>query len=215
MAARILNVEARGRFKQRLIFGFIFKPLRLFCDHCDRYVPSDLVWQCGHCDHTNTWSQFYSFLHKCQKCKRAPRSYGCPHCEKINFLDSTRSGSHPARKPPTVHTEVPLPSEAAKDSVSERRKREYEERKEEIERAIVLEALNAKLTQLKASSEFRKQKTAREKLEESFNEHSAHVMGARIIAREQRVKNAETYKADPDLLSMANEAVDHWEEGQL
>jgi hypothetical protein len=51
-------------------------------------------------------------------------------------------------------------------------------------------------------------------MQKSFSEHDAHVMGARIIAKERREEYAKKYKDDPDLLSQANESVDSWLEQQ-
>ena len=98
MARKITSLKARRLFRRRLVFGLILKPLRLFCDHCDKYVPSNMEWVCGHCNEPNLVTKYYSFLNKCYNCKRAPKSYVCPHCGEVNFLDKDRDDSHPARK---------------------------------------------------------------------------------------------------------------------
>src|ERR1041385_8201165 len=97
MARKINPLKARGIYKGRLLLGMVLKPLRLFCDHCDKYIPSDMEWRCGYCNEENRATRLYSFLNKCQKCKRSPKAVVCPHCQKINFLDKERVGTHPAR----------------------------------------------------------------------------------------------------------------------
>ena len=107
------------------------------------------------------------------------------------------------------------PVETSAEEVRLQKKNEHNDRKEEIEREIEITRLNASLVELKASTQFQKAKSTREKLEESFSEHDAHVMGAQMIADEQRVKNAEKYKDDSNGLGMANESIAMWLEKQL
>ena len=210
MAGRLPNLKARTQYKQRLLLGLVFKPLRLFCEYCDKYIPSDMPWRCSHCDHANDRTKIYSFLNKCRECKRVPKSYACPHCSNVNFLDKDSNPSHPARS-----TMERPPVETSAEEVRLQKKNEHNDRKEEIEREIEITRLNASLVELKASTQFQKAKSTREKLEESFSEHDAHVMGAQMIADEQRVKNAEKYKDDSNGLGMANESIAMWLEKQL
>ena len=209
MARRIPTLKAKSHFKQRLLFGMVFKPLRLFCDHCDKYVPSDMPWRCSHCSHENERTRIHSFLNKCRNCKRSPKAYACPHCGQFNFLDTDREVAHPA---------LPVGRPPAAESTTDPRKeklRERIEQKESLEHEIVIARLDAELKHIKESAEFKKEKSARESLEKSFSEHDAHMMGAHALAREQRRKNAETYKDDPELRTMADESVQHWLEQQF
>jgi hypothetical protein len=143
-----------------------------------------------------------------------PKSYVCPHCDRVNFLDSDQSTSHPARAIGRVPDSFDENAQQPEDPHVLKRS-EHEKRKEALQWKIEIAALNAQLGKVKASSEFKKEKSAREKLEASFSEHDAHVMGAHIVAKEQRAKNAEQYKDDPGLLGMANESIARWLEDQL
>lgn len=202
-------LKARGRFKQRLLLGMIFRPLRLFCKHCDKYVPSDMVWCCSHCNRENIRTKLYSFLHKCQQCKRAPKSFACPHCENLNFLDKDEEGSHPARgvgAPPAPLVKV--------DSRIEKR-RAHDEQKEALEQEIVIARLDAELAAVKATADTAKERSAPERLEKSFSDHDAHVLAAHRIAKRERESNATKYKDDPEFREMADQSVQCWLEQQL
>jgi len=208
MFQRVPNLEARSRYKQRLVVGLVLRPMRLFCDHCDKYVPSDMPWRCPHCNEANTKTRLYSFLNKCRTCKRSPFSYVCPHCEKVNLLDVDGAG----------YSAVALREATVGETHEEQLNRKRVERqiaKEEIESEIEMTALSAKLTRLKASAEFKKARSKQEELEESFSEHDAHVMGAYMLVKEQRRKNEERFKDDAELLEMANMSLEKWLESQM
>lgn len=212
MARRIPNQEARLAYKQRLFFGAVLKPLRLFCDSCDSLVPSDMAWRCPHCQNQNTKTRLYSFLTKCEHCKRSPKSFACPHCASINFLDEDMDGTKPAKSAGKVSVAAP-PTDEKEMSPEEQRRTEHEEKKAAIAREMELLELTAKLTRMKEA--LATPKSARERLEKSFSEHEASSMAIHAIAKEQREKNAEKYKDDPDMLEMANESLANWVESQL
>lgn len=210
MARRIPTLKAKTHYKQRLLFGMVLKPLRLFCDHCDKYVPSDMSWRCSHCRHENERTRIHSFLNKCRNCKRSPKSYACPHCGQLNFLDTDQEAAHPALP---VGSQPPPPAPAV--DAQEQMLRKRAEQKATLEHKIVIARLDAELRGIKESVDFKKEKSARERLEKSFNDHDAHMMGAHKLAQEQRRKNAETYNDDPELRGMADESVQHWLEQQF
>jgi hypothetical protein len=212
MARIIPNQEARLNYKQRLFLGFVLKPLRLFCESCDTCVPSNMVWCCAYCGAENTKTRLYSFLNKCEHCKRSPKSYACPQCASINYLDEDSDGTMPARST-AKPSEIPTQTVEEELSPEEMKHREHEEKKADIAREMELLGLNAKLVQMKES--LAAPKTARERLERSFEEHEAHAMAIHAIAKEQRDKNAERYKDDPEMLEMANESLNNWVESQL
>jgi phage FluMu protein Com len=194
MARKITALKARRRFKQRLIVGLVLRPVRLFCDHCDKYVPSDMEWRCGHCNETNRRTKFYSFLNKCQECKRPPKSFICPHCGEVNFLDKDESASHPA-----VMTSVPPPPPPeTKAEIRARIREKRDEQKETMGHKITMAGLNAELVRLEASTEFLKKKSKMEELEKDWSEFKAHRMGVDEI--EERVERMleKTYPNDPD-----------------
>lgn len=201
MARRISNLKSRDWFQARMLLGLFFKPLHLFCEACDKHVPSTMHWKCSHCDFINVRTKYYSFLHKCQQCKREARSYACPHCDKINFLDSTKYAGHPARSssrpPPLVETVAD-------------KQRKFAEKRMEIQQEIEITELNARLAKLKASPEFQKQVSAKEKLELHFSDHDAHTMGVKAIVRERRREAMEKYKNDPEALEDQMESIDQW-----
>jgi len=209
MARKIPTLKARQRYRERLVLGLVFQPLRLFCDHCDGYVPSDLEWRCSHCHGENRRTTLYSFLNRCQHCKRPPKSYACPQCGKLNFLDKANDGTHPARRlePPAVPPGV--------EEEQERKRRAHGHRKEDLEQEIVEAKLNAELERLKAASELSRKRSPAEKLEKSFAEHDGHVLAAHRIARREQALNAERYADDPEFRKRADESVAAWLERQL
>lgn len=88
MAKSIPILKARQKYKERLIFtlGIRRKPFRLFCEHCGKFIPSDMQWKCGVCDYENLQTYLNSFLNKCKNCKTPPKSFLCPHCNGMMFL---------------------------------------------------------------------------------------------------------------------------------
>jgi hypothetical protein len=208
MARRVTPLKARRAFKGRLLLGLVLRPLRLFCEHCDKYVPSDMEWRCGYCNEENWFTRYYSFLNKCRKCKRPAKSFVCPHCREINFLDKDQVETHPATKAgPSV-----LPP--TKDEARREKREEREDSKEELNHEIEIARLSADLVKYKASAEFAKAKTAMEKLEKSFGEHDAHVMGVKTIVRRQKALNFEKYKDDPEGLEDATDSLESWAESE-
>src|SRR5882757_1471710 len=112
MARKIKPLKARRVFKRRLFFTMGLRPVRLFCEHCDKYIPTEIEWQCGHCDQQNGANSYYSFLNKCPQCKRAPQAVVCPRCGQLNYLDKHRVGSHLARIiiPASTQPAIPPPT---------------------------------------------------------------------------------------------------------
>lgn len=203
MARKITSLKARKIFKTRLLLGLVLKPLRLFCEHCDKYVPSDMEWVCGHCNEHNHFTKYYSFLNKCRRCKRPPKSYICPHCGAVNYLDKDEESLHPARQ---IDNTVPAPP---LDHRVEKRQA-HEERKEDLANEIEIARLNAALARLKESAEFGFETEAMRKLEKSFSEHDAHVMGVhKIEAREEKLI-PEKYKDDPVRQDQARDSLKKW-----
>jgi hypothetical protein len=206
MARNIPTLKARARFRERLLFGLtLAKPLRLFCDHCDKFVPSDLKWRCSHCNGENTRTWRNSFLNKCEHCKRSPKSYECPHCQKINFLDRDSDAGHPARQ-----SVAPDPSLADFDYRAFKREL-HGDKVEDLRHEIDVERLNLELASLKAART-EPLNDPRARLEKSFSEHDAHMMAVHEIARRERQRNAEKYRDDPELREMADDSVQMWVE---
>lgn len=216
MARPVTNLNARLQFKQRLILGMFLKPVRAVCDHCEDVTPSDMQWRCGYCGHDNSGTRLYSFLNKCQKCKREPKSYGCASCSKINFLDDDRDASRPARrptaKPPLT---VPPPPPPPPEDPGIARKKAHDERLTELAREIELAQLALRLAELKASPLLKKEKTNLEQLEESLATDLGHGLGAHAAADKWKEKLATEFKDNPDLRAKADAVIDRWLEKQF
>lgn len=209
MAGTTLDKTSRTKFRLRLYCGLVVKPVRFFCEYCGKYIPSDIEWRCSYCSHENRETRLYSFLNKCRNCKRPPSAFVCPHCDQVHFLDESESDSHPA-----IALER-LPTAESPEETSKRKRLEHSARKEELNAEIEITELNVKLAKLKTGEEFKSAKTAREKLEQSFSEHDAHVMGVHMLAKEQRKNNSERFKDDPEMLERANDSLDAWIESHL
>jgi hypothetical protein len=204
--AQITLLEARMRFKERLFLslGMRRKPLKLFCEHCGKFIPSDMPWRCGFCDTENYKTKLYSFLYKCGRCKQPPKSFICPHCEKRLPLAKKSSDQHPARK---IQGFVNIDSAADRQAIQVR---DRNLRKQELEHDIVMTRLNAELNLLKKQTEPKKEKTPLENLEQSFSEHDAHVMAVHKIVKREKEANAKEFANDAELREMADESVDDW-----
>lgn len=127
-------------------------------------------------------------------------------------MDIDEISEHPAR---IVAVAGVATNSTSKETAAADKLKEHLDKKTEIERAIEITALSAKLEKLKASAGFKEETSAREKLEKSFTEHDAHAMGARTIAKEKRTENAIRFKNDPEGLEEANESVQDWLDRQL
>lgn len=208
MAKFVTPLKARAKFQERMAFAVFLKPLRMFCDGCGKYIPSDMEWCCGYCDSKNRPAKFYSFLNKCKECKRSPKSVRCPHCEIVISLDSHNDKRHPARSIDDLHTD------AVAEENYRRRIRELERQKFAIEQEITLARLNAELRQAEALIQAKSEMTEEQKLEESAKQFLTHALAAERIVRQQKKLNAELYKDEPEFLQKSNEGMDWWLEQQ-
>lgn len=182
----------------------VLRPLRLFCDYCDRYIPSDIEWTCGYCAHTNVGTRIYSFLNKCKECKRSPKSYVCPHCGKLVYLDTDEDGSHPASK-----TSVPIPPET-REQIRLRRREAHEDTAEQLNQGIVIAKLNSELARWQAKIEASKPKSRVDQLEREFANRKATTMGVYEIADREYALNASLYKNNPNRKEQADAVVRVW-----
>lgn len=49
MAKKIPFLRARAVFREHSALGItLLVPLHLFCEHCDKHIPSNLDWVCGY-----------------------------------------------------------------------------------------------------------------------------------------------------------------------
>lgn len=144
----------------------------------------------------------FSFLYRCENCKKAPNSYECPKCREPIFLNRQNDGRHPAI--------IQLIEELEPDAILEERRKAHQEQKEGLEHEIEITALSKQLAQLKLSPEFRKEVSAKEKIEKDFSEYDSEMMGVRMLERSLRLKYAVEFRGDPDLLDMKNEVMDEF-----
>jgi len=190
-------------------------PLRLFCEHCDKYVPSNLEWRCGYCDHENKRTRIYSFLNKCSKCKRVPKSYACPHCGVAVFLSEEKDESHPARFLCGPIEDTPLSPDEAAELLRKQKRQAYTDHKEGLQQEIDIVDLEKRLAVLKDSPAFKAEKSAREKLLERFTAHDEHTMGVRMLEREMKAEYEKEFKDEPEMLEMKLESLDAFVQGEI
>ena len=202
----VTPMRAREAFKQRTrsLLGLQPEPIELLCDYCGKFVPSDMKWRCGYCDHENHRTEVYSFLDKCQACDREPKAFVCPNCGETNFLDADKDGAQPARK--LVERPKPAPQEDPKA----KKRREHESRKEELEREIELAKLTSALAQAKAAGETKKDPTVQERMKEEIRRYLERFMGSHMAAKELWAEFAERFKGDPETMEMVNEAIQRY-----
>jgi len=173
MSKSVPPPEARNVFKRqaRTLWSLPSESIQVICSHCAKAVPGDMKWHCGYCNNDNHRTEVYSFLSKCQKCGREPKSFVCPHCGKINALDKDKDERNPAREA----VEMPKPVPPVDPRTQKRQ--EHEARREELEREIDLAKLAAILAQTKASADAQKEKPASEKIKEDVRKFVEHTMG--------------------------------------
>jgi ribosomal protein L37E len=208
MAGEIKLLEARQHYKARLLIGLVFKPLRLFCEHCGKYVASDTEWECGVCNFFNKKTRYYSFLNKCKNCKRSPKAFECPHvgCNNVNFLDDEKDGKHPAKL-----KGIPAPPV---DAEEERRlKREDRlDTKEDLEHRITLAKLNLELKNWEQPND---NKSPREKLRDLFEQEAAQTIAVHEIADHELALKRQEHKDNPVALQRAEKFINDWRESRL
>ena len=222
MDRKINPLKARSKFKARLLFGMLLKPLRLFCQHCDKYMPSDLQWRCAYCKHNNESTKIYSFLNKCQNCKRSPKSVMCPNCKEVNFLDKDRDGSHPAKPVLILDEEArallrpggPTQEQIEAEKRAKERIKKSEEHidtKLERSRQIEIAELDARLAKWKVEAEANSSDAILNKLRKDGERHVIHNMGVQIVAKELTEKYRQVA---PEMTKQNEDAIQQWAENQ-
>jgi hypothetical protein len=205
---RLTPLKARSAFKARLGFTLLTKkPLRFFCAECGKYIPSNLPWACGFCDHANVKADYYSLLNKCKNCKQVPKALRCPHCSEINFLTKEMNAEHPAR---SLSAPLPPPVDQTRNRSQERL-----EEKEELEHQIVLTRLNAELALARKQIAATDGDVSEDGLRESLARHEALLVAIQRIARERRAAIQDEFADDAEMAEKMDEAVTDWVENQL
>jgi hypothetical protein len=201
---------ARSKFLERrmLTFGLRRKPLKMFCEHCGKFIPSDIEWICGYCNMENLRTKSYSFLHKCEQCKRSPKSFHCPHCNRISFFDETHDDRHPAR---SNHQPVSVPAIVeTNEQIRAQKILEREERKAELEYKIVCARLDLDLETLEKKREMLKKKSPEQILKDDSTEHDSIFITVHKIAKENLQTYEKEFADDPELMEMARLSVQKW-----
>lgn len=212
MAKRLTSLKARRMFKTRLLLGLVFKPVRIFCEQCDKYIPSDMEWSCGHCNFENSATKIYSFLYKCRNCKRPPQAIICPHCGVANPLERNANASHPATKAGSAPLPKYVPTRAEVRAQERAEKREkHQEKKEDIGQDIEIAKLNSQLAQYEEAGMGKAERILK-KLEQDLEEHDAQFMGAKDLKRRKQQENAEKYKDNPAGLQDSTDSLNAWGE---
>ena len=173
------------------------------CPHCNRYISSKTPWVCGFCKHRVHHVETHPFVHQCNDCSAEPKAYRCHHseCGKLIFLTEDRLEAGYAR---CAATPEELPKPPDNEDV------EHTKAKQKIDHEITLTKMTADLNAAKRHLEMTEKKSPVDKLEQSYSEHEANVMAAYRIAKREKALNEQRYAGDPDMLKMANEAVDDW-----
>lgn len=72
--------------------------IKIFCEHCGKYIDEDARWICGYCD-VEICSELpiYPFLAECSKCGKEPPALQCPHCNANVLLIDDPDPRHVAR----------------------------------------------------------------------------------------------------------------------
>jgi predicted RNA-binding Zn-ribbon protein involved in translation (DUF1610 family) len=175
--------------------------IKIFCRECGKHIPTTGPWRCGYCDHVNKYN---TYLDECTKCRQSARSYACPQCGVLNYLDEQQDGRHPASEAdssgPSLHRDV-----------WEDRRETIRERKYEIQ----LATLDAELAEAKARlPKAQKRRSVREVVKQQFSHaHERHL----AIMEEQReaIKRIKKqYADDPDLRDHLIERIQIWAEEQ-
>ena len=210
MSNHILQIEARVAFKRQLRPFGNHTAVNVICSECRQNVPSDMNWQCGFCCHNNYLTETYSFLNRCQKCEKEPRSFLCPHCEMGNFFDSDKDLSHPAHKiverVKPVHREDP---EVLKH-------RDHEVQMKELEREIEKQKKLVELAKIKSSLEPKREKTEHDKWVEYLVTEALKTLGLEAASPDARKILMEKFKDQPEVLGKIaetlNDVISHQDE---
>ena len=196
-----------------LLFYRIFiygKELKVFCNHCGKFIDWIDPWICGFCDTPNYRTKLNSFLHKCKHCGQLPHSLTCPHCEKLICLDDFGKDENPARM-----ADAKTPPNISPDDKHTREVKEIE-RKREITR------LNAELTkeeivleQVRRTAKPDPAKPLGEKLEESYFAFRDRNLAVQRIVKRELARAEVEYANDSDLLEKHRLMLRDWQDDNI
>ena len=200
-------IMARAEFKKRSgLFNFDMSPIQVECENpeCRKTVASDTKWHCGHCQHSNRRTGVFSFLNKCQKCGKEPKSYLCPHCNDPIFLDGDSDASNPAR--PFVEARK-IKSNVREQSPREKKRREHAERLEDLKQEIEFEKHKAELAQIIAPVDPNKGKTEYELAKDRVRAIVGADLNVKKALKEVEKEEVEKVKDDQDAVEDVKDSI--------
>lgn len=166
-----------------------------------------MEWVCGYCDTRNIRTKLFSFLRKCQHCKRPPKAYICPHlgCEKINFLSKENNDRHPAR----AFKDIPPPINEVE--VRQKRVQDRTDQKDEKLHELEIAKLDAQLAIFKGTDLFKKL-SKREEFEKEFSEFREEHLGIELFVEEQLKQYEKEFAGNALMLKKNKLALRAWAE---
>jgi hypothetical protein len=190
MAPRNKALMVRRAFREELPFTIFTKSLRLFCTHCDKHVPLDMPWKCGHCDKEHVTVKTYSFVNRCELCQRAPKAFLCPHCDIPNFFDKHQVATHPATP---LKSKAPEPVEV--DPQTQLRE-VWESRREELEIKLEFARLEAEIEKHGGASPAKK-------IEKEIEAQAAIFVTRQTVFERLTIQYREKFAGNPNALKQA------------
>jgi len=221
-----------------IVFGLVtfflvrwswIRPVRLFCPHCGKYIPSNTPWTCGRCNSENhpelpTFDLFFtgrsccsrSYLNACKECDAEPLAFRCYHCQQMIVLkgiagkiSAEELERHCAQKPQTT---APPPVVVAESQDTVRQRRVIE--KEDLEHRITVAELETSLAQRVAAltavrtRDEKRELSAKERLEQSFIKQREETLAVHDVAQKARSKAKQKYAKDPEMLELENAVIE-------
>lgn len=192
--SEILSPKLRPPILRTLLFK---RPVRIFCGECSGYIPSTLPWICGHCSLENHQTRIYSFLYKCQRCKKRPSAIACPHCRTIWCFEKDGDPTHPAR---SIQLQIPPPiaEDENKKRIQAHQKKQEDTRFriDETRLTLELKTLEEQLAAIAGDSHLTK-------LEKDFLRDQARFLGTKQLVAKWTKIYQELFHDDPKSLSDA------------
>jgi len=188
-----------------LVKPWYAKPLRLLCEHCERYIGSDIEWACGYCHKINRDTKNHPHFNCCARCGSAPPGFVCMHCAHVNPLDNRRVEGHYAR---SAHQKPPEPADD--DAARHQQKLNELMRDKELNEAMK-QVAESREERLNAEARVnpptgsgkdngKKPKSEREKARERVKKRLDQYLGSKQAINEYEAALRKEYSADPEML---------------
>lgn len=191
---------------------FLSSKIRVFCEHCGKFIDKIMLWRCGMCDKVNGRNYPTSYLGPCTRCGELPHAIVCPHCEKLNFLDEQRIEKNPAR---SLCDAKPVAPAASPDEIHANEVKELERKKEIAVRAAALANAEGELERTRKALASSVERSLSERLEKNFETFRDRAMAVDAIAKRELKHAEEAYRDDPDMLEKMRLAIDSWHDENI